>query len=59
MYVCEFKKLYIVSGQNVLSNIESNEPAKIAYPKRVILILGTEFCERFSFFGMTSKLNFS
>lgn len=34
------------------SSIESYEIQKKPYPKRVFLIVGNEFCERFSYFGM-------
>jgi hypothetical protein len=30
---------------------------KYPYPKAVFFIISTEFCERFSFYGMKSKLN--
>jgi hypothetical protein len=29
--------------------------AKLPYPKSVFLIIATEFCERFSYYGMRSK----
>lgn len=38
-----------------LSNVESNAPQKMPYPKRVFLILGNEFCERFMFYGLDSE----
>lgn len=44
--------------RNDLQNIESNELAQIPYPKRVYLVLGTEFCERFTYFGLSSKFMF-
>lgn len=43
-------------GSKMLENIDSNGPQKIPYPKRVFFIIGTEFCERVNFIGMTSKL---
>lgn len=36
-------------------DMESNEPKKIPYPKRVFFIIGNEFCERFNFYGMKSE----
>lgn len=38
-----------------LNNVDSNAPQKLPYPKRVFLILGNEFCERFMFYGLDSK----
>lgn len=52
---------HIILGRierNDVQCIESDEPPKIPYPKRVFLILGTEFCERFTYLGMSSKLIF-
>ncbi|XP_031617442.1 peptide transporter family 1-like isoform X3 [Contarinia nasturtii] len=41
---------------NTLSNVEKAEPQKITYPKRIFLIIGNEFCERFNFNGMKAIL---
>lgn len=41
----------------MLPSIESDMPKKVPYPKRIFLILGTEFCERFMYYGMASKSN--
>lgn len=38
-----------------LSNVESNRPNTLAYPKRVFFIISNEFCERFNFYGMKGK----
>ena len=35
---------------------ESLAEEKIPYPKSVFLIIATEFCERFSYYGMRSEL---
>lgn len=45
-----------VEGKDVeekLLNTENGQQV-IPYPKRVFLILGTEFCERFNYYGMRS-----
>ena len=34
---------------------EEDPKKKYPYPKSVFLIISTEFCERFSFYGMKSK----
>ena len=34
---------------------ESQEMKKLPYPKAVLLIIATEFCERFSFVGMKGE----
>lgn len=34
---------------------ENGQAKELPYPKRVFLILGTEFCERFNFYGMRSN----
>lgn len=45
---------------NIISD-GSNDPypksMKLPYPRRVFLILGNELCERFTFYGMSGKLN--
>ncbi|XP_031637999.1 solute carrier family 15 member 2-like [Contarinia nasturtii] len=46
------------SATNSVSNIENAEPQKLAYPKRVFLIIGNEFCERFNYHGMKAILAF-
>merc|ERR1711944_64104 len=35
---------------------EAQKPAKIPYPKQVFFVVGNEFCERFSFYGMKAVL---
>ena len=35
---------------------EGEEKKTLPYPKSVFFIISTEFCERFSFYGMKSKL---
>ena len=35
---------------------ESEGEKKYPYPKSILLIVTTEFCERYSFYGMKSKL---
>ena len=41
-------------------NGKSNHHAKkYPYPRGVPFIISTEFCERFSYYGMKSKSNFS
>lgn len=42
-------------GSKMMKNIDSNEPKKIPYPKRVFFIIATEFCERINFSGMSGK----
>lgn len=37
----------------LLNAAEHNQPLR--YPKRVFLIIGNKFCERFNFYGMKSK----
>lgn len=39
-----------------LLNIEQSHSRKIPYPKRVFLILGNEFCERFTFYGISGRI---
>lgn len=34
---------------------EEGGEKKLPYPKSVFFIISTEFCERFSFYGMKSK----
>ena len=34
---------------------ENKEEKKYPYPKSILFIVSTEFCERFSFYGMKSK----
>lgn len=34
---------------------ECDEPEKMPYPKRVFLIIGNEFCERFNYYGIKSE----
>ncbi|XP_031639199.1 solute carrier family 15 member 2-like, partial [Contarinia nasturtii] len=41
-----------------LLDVESAEPQKLTYPKRIFLIIGNEFCERFNFYGMRAILVF-
>ncbi|KAI2804751.1 hypothetical protein BLOT_003739 [Blomia tropicalis] len=36
--------------------VENGSKAKAPYPKSVIFIISNEFCERFSYYGMRSKL---
>ena len=38
---------------------ESQAEEKIPYPKSVFLIIATEFCERFSYYGMRSETFYS
>lgn len=67
MKVQKFKKVFVFkiisySDANddcdetvpLLNAAEHNQPLR--YPKRVFLIIGTEFCERFNFCGMKSKI---
>lgn len=53
------KSLFLAQGtmmyNEMLPSIESDMPKKVPYPKRIFLILGTEFCERFMYYGMASK----
>ena len=37
---------------------ENGGEKKIPYPKSILFIIGNEFCERFSFYGMRSKSQF-
>ena len=39
-------------------NIEGKDDKKYPYPKSVLFIISTEFCERFSYYGMKSKFMF-
>ena len=39
------------------SDVESEDDKKYPYPKSVFFIISTEFCERFSYYGMKSKWN--
>ena len=36
-------------------DVESEDDKKYPYPKSVFFIISTEFCERFSYYGMKSK----
>ena len=42
------------SGQEDHDAENENDP-KYPYPKSVFFIISTEFCERFSYYGMKSK----
>lgn len=44
-----------VDVEKRLLNIEISQPEVIPYPRRVFLILVTEFCERFNWSGMRSN----
>lgn len=51
--------LHIISDQdrqNDIQYVESNEPVRVPYPRRVFLILGNELCERFTYYGMTGMI---
>ena len=37
------------------SDVENEKEKKYPYPKSVFFIISTEFCERFSYYGMKSK----
>lgn len=37
-------------------SVESITPQKCPYPKRIFLILGDEFCERFTYYGMIGNI---
>ena len=50
-----------ISPEDSDSNFDDKDLVKkppIPYPKSVIFIIGNEFCERFSFYGMRSNFNF-
>ena len=36
------------------SDVEDDDEKKYPYPKSVLFIISTEFCERFSYYGMKS-----
>ena len=36
-------------------DVEGEKDVKYPYPKSVFFIISTEFCERFSYYGMKSK----
>ncbi|KAI0212939.1 Solute carrier family 15 member 1 [Lamellibrachia satsuma] len=42
--------------KNSLNSNENEKPKKYPFPKGVIFILGNEFCERFSYYGMRAIL---
>lgn len=42
-------------AEEKLLNTDNGHSKEFPYPKRIILILGTEFCERFNFYGMRSN----
>ena len=42
-------------GREDAVNIEEKDNKKYPYPKSVLFIISTEFCERFSYYGMKSK----
>ena len=42
-------------GREDAVNIEEKDDKKYPYPKSVLFIISTEFCERFSYYGMKSK----
>jgi solute carrier family 15 oligopeptide transporter 1 len=44
-----------VKKTRVDSDVESEDDKKYPYPKSVFFIISTEFCERFSYYGMKSK----
>lgn len=39
-----------------LSNVETNQPNTLAFPKRVFFIIANEFCEQYNFVGMNGKV---
>ena len=41
--------------QNANTDLEYVKEKKYPYPKSILFIISTEFCERFSFHGMESK----
>ncbi|XP_031627533.1 peptide transporter family 1-like [Contarinia nasturtii] len=43
-------------GQTVNGVPMHDVPQRLAYPKRVFLIIGNEFCERFNFYGLRTIL---
>ncbi|XP_031632585.1 peptide transporter family 1-like, partial [Contarinia nasturtii] len=55
------------SHKRVVNDANGSEAQKLPYPKRIFLIIGNEFCERFTFYGMSrilaiymkNKLNFT
>lgn len=56
------KKIFFSGSNNqiaemgrTMTNIESNQPQKLPYPKRVFFIISNEFCERFTFYGLRSN----
>lgn len=48
------KDLSFFSSDSSLSCNKSEQP--LAYPKQVFLIIGNEFCERFNYYGMRSRI---
>ena len=44
-----------LKGREDAVNIEEKDDKKYPYPKSVLFIISTEFCERFSYYGMKSK----
>ena len=44
--------------QNLDNDLEHVEGKKYPYPKAILFIISTEFCERFSFYGMKSKFTY-
>lgn len=50
-----YEKIGAANESKTISNIESHQPSKIPYPKRVFFIIGNEFCERFNFYGMKGE----
>ncbi|XP_031639197.1 peptide transporter family 1-like [Contarinia nasturtii] len=42
--------------EQTVNDINESKPLKLPYPKRIFLIIGNEFCERFNFYGMLTIL---
>ena len=52
----EFDEIELSSPKSQAdTDLESKEEKKYPYPKSIGFIISTEFCERFSYYGMKSK----
>lgn len=49
--------IFEIQNQGKNNNDLEDPPPKHPYPKAVFFIIGNEFCERFSYYGIRSKIN--
>lgn len=47
-----------VEEKGRIDDIKSVTGKKLSYPKRIFFIIASEFCEKFNYYGMKSKIHF-